>query len=73
MFVFDIFKDDGGRLRIVAAAVGQGIFVLLAGLWWVQVVFTKHFETDLKKQSFRHVRHSGHSRGHPGSQRKNHR
>ncbi len=56
MFVFDIFKDDGGRLRIVGAAIALGLVILLGGLWFVQVVFSKRFETDLRRQSFRHVR-----------------
>lgn len=56
MFVFDIFKDDGGRLRIVGAIMVLGMVVLLGGLWFVQVVFWNRFQSDLDKQSFRHVR-----------------
>jgi penicillin-binding protein 2 len=56
MFGLDMFKEDGGRLRAVTAMVALGLFVLLGGLWFVQIVCAQHFETDLKRQSFRHVR-----------------
>jgi penicillin-binding protein 2 len=56
MFVFDIFREDGGRVRAVTAVMALGLFLLLGGLWFVQIVCAQHFESDLKKQSFRHVR-----------------
>jgi penicillin-binding protein 2 len=56
MFVFDIFRQDGRRLQVVTGVVTAGMLLLLAGLWWVQIVCAKQFETDLKKHSFRHVR-----------------
>jgi len=55
MFVFDIFKQDEQRMRAAAVTVAAGMFVLLAGLWYVQIVCAKKFQTDVKKQSFKHV------------------
>src|SRR5580658_9691703 len=56
MFIFDILKQDGRRVQALAAGVAAGLFVLLAGLWWVQIVCAREFEADLEKHSFRHVR-----------------
>ena len=56
MFVFDMFKEEGGRLHVIAGVVAGGMLLLLGGLWFVQIVCVKQFETDLKKQSIRHVR-----------------
>jgi penicillin-binding protein 2 len=56
MFIFDILKQDGRRVQALAALVAAGLFVLLAGLWWVQIVCAREFEADREKHSFRHVR-----------------
>jgi len=56
MFVFDMLRQDNRRMQVLAGAVGLGLLLLLGGLWWVQIVCGKQFETDLKKHSFRHVR-----------------
>ncbi|HEX4121828.1 MAG TPA: penicillin-binding transpeptidase domain-containing protein [Verrucomicrobiae bacterium] len=56
MFVFDILKRDGRRLQPIAVIVGTGMLILLAGLWFVQIVCAKRFETNLIRQSFRTVR-----------------
>jgi penicillin-binding protein 2 len=56
MFVFDILKRDGRRLQPIAVIVGTGMLILLAGLWFVQIVFAQRFETNLIRQSFRTVR-----------------
>jgi penicillin-binding protein 2 len=56
MLVFDVFKDEGGRLHVITWVVAGGMLVLLAGLWFVQVVFAQRFEIDLQRQSIRHVR-----------------
>jgi penicillin-binding protein 2 len=55
MFVFDVLKADNRRLRPIAAAVGAGMLILLAGLWFVQVVCAKRFQNNLIRQSFRNV------------------
>jgi penicillin-binding protein 2 len=56
MFAFDIFKQDDRRLQVIAWVVACGMLLLLGGLWMVQIVHAKQFQTELKKQSFRHVR-----------------
>jgi penicillin-binding protein 2 len=56
MFVFDIFRQEARRMQVLTGTVALGMLLLLGGLWWVQVVCGKQFETDLKKHSFRHVR-----------------
>jgi len=56
MFVIDMLKQDGQRLRILAAGMGAGLLLLLAGLWFVQIVHAQRFANNLKRQSFRTVR-----------------
>jgi penicillin-binding protein 2 len=55
MFLFDILKRDDRRLRPVAITVAAGMLILLAGLWFVQIVCAKRFQTNLIRQSFRTV------------------
>jgi penicillin-binding protein 2 len=43
-------------MQALAGGVALGLLLLLGGLWWVQIVCTRQFETDLEKHSFRHVR-----------------
>src|SRR2546426_6776886 len=56
MLIFDQLKKDDPQLRTVALAVLVGLCVLLAGLWWVQIVSVKDFQAHLETQSFRTVR-----------------
>ena len=56
MLIFDQLKKDDPQLRAVALAVLVGLGVLLAGLWWVQIVSVKDFQAHLEMQSFRTVR-----------------
>jgi penicillin-binding protein 2 len=56
MLVFDQLKKDDPQLRFLAMTVLGGLLVLLTGLWWVQVVSTKHFQEKLESQSQRTVR-----------------
>src|SRR5712671_888723 len=56
MLIFDQLKKDDPQLRAVALAVLVGLCVLLAGLWWVQIVSVKDFQAHLEMQSFRTVR-----------------
>jgi penicillin-binding protein 2 len=51
-----MLKQDGQRLRILAAGMGAGLLLLLAGLWFVQIVHAQRFANNLKRQSFRTVR-----------------
>jgi penicillin-binding protein 2 len=56
MLIFDQLKKDDPQLRAVALVVLGGLGVLLAGLWWVQVVSARDYQENLETQSFRTVR-----------------
>jgi penicillin-binding protein 2 len=56
MLVFDQLKKDDPQLRLLAAIILGGMGVLLAGLWWVQVVSSREYQAHLETQSFRTVR-----------------
>src|SRR6266513_3041452 len=56
MIVFDQLKKNDPHLRLVAVVVVAGLGVLLAGLWWVQVVSARDYQAHLETQSFRTVR-----------------
>ena len=56
MLIFDQLKKDDPQLRLVAVVVLGGLGVLLAGLWWVQVVSARDYQANLETQSFRTVR-----------------
>jgi penicillin-binding protein 2 len=56
MLIFDQLKKDDPQLRLLAMVVLAGILVLLAGLWWVQVVSTRRYQEKLEIQSLRTVR-----------------
>jgi penicillin-binding protein 2 len=56
MLIFDQLKKDDPQLRFLATVVFGGLLVLLAGLWWVQVVSSRHFQKNLESQSIRTIR-----------------
>ncbi|MFO1488932.1 MAG: penicillin-binding transpeptidase domain-containing protein [Verrucomicrobiota bacterium] len=56
MIVFDQLKREDPQLRLVTGVVLAGILVLLAGLWWVQIVSSRDYQANLETQSFRTVR-----------------
>src|SRR6185436_4015261 len=56
MFVFDQLKKEDSQLRMVAFGILVGLGVLVAGLWWVQIVSAKEYQAHLETQSFRSVR-----------------
>jgi penicillin-binding protein 2 len=56
MLIFDQLKKDDPQLRVVAVVVLGGLSLLLAGLWWVQVVSARDYQANLETQSFRTVR-----------------
>jgi penicillin-binding protein 2 len=56
MLIFDELKKNDPQLRLLAVALAGGFFVLLAGLWWVQVVSARKYESHLETQSYRTVR-----------------
>lgn len=56
MFVFDHLKREDPALRMVAFGVLGGLIILLAGLWWTQIVRYRDYQSDLHNQSYRSVR-----------------
>ena len=56
MFIFNQLKRDDPALRLVSVIVLGGLVILLAGLWWVQVVCGREYQSHLETQSFRSVR-----------------
>jgi len=56
MLLFDQLRKDDPQLRVLAMVIFGGLSLLLAGLWWVQVVSTRDFQESLETQSFRTVR-----------------
>jgi penicillin-binding protein 2 len=56
MLIFDQLKKDDPQLRFLAVVVLGGMGVLLAGLWWVQVVSASYYQDKLETQSLRSVR-----------------
>jgi penicillin-binding protein 2 len=56
MLVFDELKKNDPQLRLVAVGLAAGLFILLAGLWWVQIANAGQYRSDLQTQSYRTVR-----------------
>jgi len=56
MLIFDQLKKNDPQLRLLASGIFAGLLVLLAGLWWVQIVGAREYRTHLEMQSFRTVR-----------------
>jgi len=56
MLVFDQLKKNDTQLRLLTAGVILGFCVLLAGLWWVQIVSAQDYQQHLETQAFRTVR-----------------
>jgi penicillin-binding protein 2 len=56
MLIFDQLKKSDPHLQALAVTVFAGIFLLLSGLWWVQVVSARHYEESLETQSYRTIR-----------------
>jgi penicillin-binding protein 2 len=56
MLILDELKKNDPQLRLVALVLAAGLFILLAGLWWVQVVSAREYQSHLETQSYRTVR-----------------
>lgn len=56
MLIFDQLKKNDPQLRLVTVVVLTGLIILLAGLWWVQVVSVREHRANLETQSYRTVR-----------------
>lgn len=59
MLIFRGIGKEDHHLRILTVAVSVGLAILLAGLWYVQVVASKRFVEDQITQSFRTIRLPG--------------
>ena len=56
MLIFDQLRKHDPRLRVVGLIFMGGLAVLVAGLWWVQIVSVREYQANLEMQSFRTVR-----------------
>jgi penicillin-binding protein 2 len=56
MLVFDELKKNDPQLRLVAMVLAAGLCILVAGLWWVQVVSSGKYQENLDTQAYRSVR-----------------
>lgn len=56
MLIFDQLKKNDPQLRLVAVMLTAGLLILLAGLWWVQVVSARTYQNHLETQSYRTIR-----------------
>ena len=56
MLIFDELKKNDPQLRLVAMILAGGLGILLAGLWWVQVVSAGEYQNHLETQAYRTVR-----------------
>ena len=56
MLIFDELKKNDPQLRLLAIVMAAGLVILLAGLWWVQVVSAPEYRSHLETQAYRTVR-----------------
>ena len=56
MLVFDQLNKADRHLRVLSWGLAAGLCVLLAGVWWVQVVRSRRYVEDQRSQSYRTVR-----------------
>jgi penicillin-binding protein 2 len=56
MLIFDQLNKADRHLRALSWVVAIGVVILLSGLWWVQVVRSRHYVEDQRNQSYRTVR-----------------
>lgn len=56
MFVFGQLKKNDPNLRWVGLGMAVGFLILIIGLWWVQIVSSRDYQSHLERQSFRTVR-----------------
>src|SRR5438105_3387105 len=55
MLIFDQLKRNEPQLRLVALGIVAGLGILVAGLWWVQIVSSRDYQAHMETQAFRTV------------------
>ncbi len=56
MLVVDELKKNDPQLRLVAILLVTGFLILLTGLWWVQVVSSRKYQSHQEIQAYRTIR-----------------
>src|ERR1700676_4014673 len=56
MLIVDELKKNDPQLRLVAILMVGGFFLVLAGLWWVQVVSAREYQAHLDTQAYSTIR-----------------
>lgn len=56
MLIFDQLKKNDTQLQLLAVVMFSGLAILLAGLWWIQIVRARDYQTSSETQSSRTVR-----------------
>lgn len=56
MLIIDQLKRNDPQLRLLTVVMSAGLLALLTGLWWVQVVRARYYQSHLESQSYRSVR-----------------
>ena len=56
MLIFDQIRKNDAQLQLLALLLCVGLAILLAGLWWVQIVNASRYRATVEIQSFRTVR-----------------
>lgn len=56
MLVLDQLRRGDRRLRVLAGVVLTGLLLLLAGLWYLQVVRARYYQGKMRTQTYRIVR-----------------
>ena len=56
MLIFDQIRKNDAQLQLLALLLCLGLAILLAGLWWVQIVNANRYRESVETQSFRTVR-----------------
>lgn len=56
MPAFHRFNGSDPQLRLLALVIACGLAVLLVGLWWVQIVSARDYQSALQTQSSRTIR-----------------
>jgi len=56
MLVVDELKKNDPQLRLLALGLAGGFFILLGGLWWVQIVSAREYQNNLEMQAYRTLR-----------------